>query len=247
MKLFYTISISFLVLAGLLFTSQNNVFAKDFREGYKFIKTPNSTNKNLRYYYYLPEAVVNNPGTSHNVMVLVPGYNQTDKEIVAPEFKIFAEKAKMIIVSPNFVATEEELQNRISYHYPAIWSGNALLGILSKFNSSGIKTSKLFMLGASAGAQYVLRFSLWKPDIVKVCISHAPGSISIPDKKINVRFFYTIGQNDEQFRLKAQQDFITTAQKLGISVKSKVYPNLGHTFGLEQVKDFIDFFQANLI
>lgn len=226
-----------------VFESKEGHFAQqNFREGYEQITTANPTNKNVKFYYYLPEDVLINPAENHNVMILVPGLNGDERGFINSTFKDYAQKNKMIILIPKFVQNNADMHQYKSYQYPSAWSGKALMDVLKKFDASGIKTGKLYMFGFSAGAQYVLRFALWQPALVTACMGHAPGCLTKPQKQIGVKLFITVGEKDIKDRILVHHEFLDAAKAFNIPIKAKIYKGLGHGFNNDQVLDCLNFF-----
>lgn len=130
---------------------------------------------------------------------------------------------------------------KTSYHYPSKWSGKALLKIVRAVKGKhNIKISKFYLFGHSAGAQFVLRFALWKPQICAVSVAHASGGWIRPQRPNAVKFFITVGIRDTK-RIKINQEFCAYAKRYGIDVKYKEY-NTGHGMVQEQFRDSLAFF-----
>ena len=204
-----------------------------------FINTENQANKELQFYYYVPVSVQEEKQISHPVLVCVPGLSGNGKNFVSQSIKEFADTQGIIIIAPSFKFDKNNWDTGKSYQYSSVWSGNALLKIIKKINKLGYKTSHFYLYGFSAGAQFVLRFALWKPDISKACIAHAGGGRIIPLKKVNTKFLVTCCDKDKH-RLEHASHFYHSAKTLGIDVTYKKYKG-GHILPKEQEFDAIDF------
>ena len=159
-------------------------------EGIDAINTNNYANTRLEYYYYIPKAIMGWRQGKHPLLVMIPGLSGRGENLVGREFKDFAEQEKFILVAPSFMYDEKNWDSERSYQYPSVWSGNALLKIIEKLkNRNHVGISKFYLFGQSAGAQFALRFCLWKPDLCAACAAHASGGTVEPDKRVNVRFF----------------------------------------------------------
>ena len=155
----------------------------------------------------------------------------------------FADQKKWIIISPSFVFEgEQAFQKEKSYQYPKVWSGGALKEILKRISTKGYKISNLYMMGFSAGAQFVGRYSFLNPQKVKKCAIIASGGNDEITKTIPVKFFYGIGANDAQNRKEFADIFETQAKKKHISVIKKIYNSAGHSLTDEMQKDVRSFF-----
>ncbi len=215
----------------------------DFIDGIEAIQTENYANRRLEYYYYIPATVIKDEQTPHPILVMIPSLSGRGEQFASQAFKEFARQENLIIVAPSFIYDETNWANRQSYQYPAVWSGQALLAIVSQMSEKyQISTSKMYLFGYSAGAQFALRFCLWRPELCAACAAHAGGGTVIPEKKINAKFFVTVGSQDS-IRVDKAATFYAYAQELGIDVVYKEY-NIGHTLTQAQIKDSLNFFRS---
>jgi len=214
-------------------------------EGIDSIETSNYANRQLQYYYYIPETVLADSGGSHPVLIMVPGLSGRGEHFVGVEFKDFADKEEFVIIAPSFIFDEENWSSKTSYHYPKHWSGRALFDIIDKFKKkNNLSISGYYLFGVSAGAQFVLRFCIWKPDLCAACAAHAPGGRVVPVKKLDTNFFITVGRRDENFRIDIAKNFEEIAKSYGIDVKFEMY-DVGHGLISPQITDSLDFFREN--
>ena len=215
----------------------------DVADGVDAISTNNYANKSLEYYYYIPKGVRANKRISHPLLVAIPGLSGGGKAFVGKAFKDFADREKFIIVAPSFMYDEKNWESEKSYQYPAVWSGNALLAIVNQLkNKNGLNLSKFYLFGASAGAQFALRFCLWRPNLCAACAVHASGGTVEPDRKVKVRFFVTVGTRDTPERIEKAQSFYQSAREYGIDVTFKQYPT-SHALIPAQIEDSLVFFK----
>jgi predicted esterase len=115
--------------------------------------------------------------------------------------------------------------------------------MIEKLKQKGFTFSKLYMLGVSAGAQYSLRFTLWKPEYCLASATHGNGGdIILPEKANSVNYFVSVGTKDANFRQKNVSEFYKKAKTLGMNVKYKTYP-VGHGLFDGQIKDSLSFFK----
>lgn len=231
------LAICLAMLAGILLSG----CAAGYMDGIDTIPTDNYANTSLEYYYYIPRSVMESSREPHPVFVVVPGLSGRGDQFVSQEFKKFADSEAMVIVAPSFVWDESNWDSGQSYQYPAAWSGNALLRIIDQVEEkAGITTSRFYLFGFSAGAQFALRFCLWKPEQCIACAAHAGGGSAVPDRKVDVRFFVTVGTQDTS-RKEIVQAFYNTARSLGIAVEYKEY-NTGHSLTSGQIEDSLRFY-----
>jgi len=234
------------ILSGvfvLVSYTKNLVAESKTVEGIDSISTDNYANNHLEYYYYIPKSIIENRYESYPLLVMVPGLSGRGEYSVTPEFKRFAEEENFIIVAPSFIWDEKNWNSQQSYQYPSVWSGDALLEIIGKLkNNNNLTVSKFYLFGFSAGAQFALRFCLWKPELCAACAAHGSGGTVIPDKNINVKFFVTVGTQDESSRIKRAKSFYDLAQDYGIDVIYREY-NTGHSLTPAQIEDSLDFFR----
>ena len=211
-------------------------------EGTDSIPTDNYANTQLEYYYYIPSTVIGNEQEAHPVLVMVPGLSGRGERFVTREFKKFADEEHFIIVAPSFVFDEDNWDSQQSYQYPSAWSGNALLEIINHLEEKhGITTSQMYLFGFSAGAQFALRFCLWKPELCIACAAHGSGGTVRPVRRVETRFFITVGSQDVS-RIEKAKEFYGAARDLGIDVTYREY-DTGHSLTSDQIKDSLDFFR----
>jgi predicted esterase len=211
-------------------------------EGIDFINTSNYANARLEFYYYIPAGVMGDKRLGTNALVAVPSLSGKGEHFVNAAMKKFADKENMAIISPSFVWDQKNWNSRTSYQYPGAWSGDALTEIINKVNQMhGIRISKLYLYGFSAGAQFSLRFTLLKPFMTVACAAHGSGGTVIPDYSVSAKFFVSIGEADTS-RIPKAEAFISQAQSLGIDVTYRQYPG-GHSQHATQIQDSLRFFR----
>lgn len=211
-------------------------------EGSGSVQTQNYANRQLNYYYYIPDAVKNSIEIRRQFLICMGGLNGKGEKFVPSIMKKLADEHELIIVAPSFVYDEDNWSFKRSYQYPSVWSGSALLQILKDFNTrEGISHTKLLMYGASAGAQFSLRFSLWRPDLVLACAEYGTGGTVEPLVSNSTKYLIGIGKKDTTRHDKARL-FTSKARLLGISVEMKEY-NSGHELPGAFIRDSHEFFR----
>lgn len=217
-------------------------FSESVKTGFGSITTDNYANRKLEYFYFFPGRFLKQPQLSHPVLVIVPGLSGRGQNAVKSTFKKAAMENDWIILAPSFIFDQHNWESATSYQFPAVWSGQALLDIMKDFSSRRqLKLGRLFLHGVSAGAQFAVRFALWRPDLCLAVSAQAGGGTITPEKFIQVKFFITIGRLDIT-RLGQFSGFLEKTSKLGISIESKIYEG-GHGLPLEQIQDSIRFFK----
>ena len=209
------------------------------------ITTENYANKTLGYYCYISSKALCNTGSPVPVLVTVPGLGGDGAGAAYHQFKQLADEQGMVIIAPSFRWDEANWQSETSYQYPAAWSGKAFLEILDKFKQTeNISISKLYMFGHSAGAQFVLRFSLLHPDMCAACVSNAAGGRVIPDQISQVRYLIGIGVRDSE-RIAMAEEFVSWAKQMTLDVTYKQYET-DHSLTQEQINDGAQFIRDTL-
>lgn len=200
-------------------------------------------NKKLEYAYYVPKTL--QPKKNTSAIILVPGLNGEGDALLDQTWMDYADKKGMVIIAPSFVYEgKEAFQNEKSYQFPKVWSGGALKAIFKQFSDKGYKISSLYMMGFSAGAQFVGRYSFLNPQQVKKCAIIASGGNDTITKKVPVKFFYGIGKNDADNRQTFAKTFEQEAKDKHISITKKVYENVGHDLTQEMQNDVRQFFDS---
>ncbi len=241
MRYFIPVIFLAILLSGCsLFTGKKASVPK-FTEGRSSIETDNSANKTLNFYYYIP-AAKKTVSQKMPVMVLVNGLNGSGEAMVTPELKDLAEREGFVIVAPTFKFDEENWESCTSYQYPGAWSGYALIDIIDTLKYKDITPGKLYMMGVSAGAQFCGRFALIHPELVSATVIHAFGGEIRPDKYIDVKFWVTVGDKDEELRKQFLEGFMKEAKYYKIDAETKRY-DIGHSLCPELYVDAIAFFE----
>ena len=199
--------------------------------------------KKLEYAYYIPSTL----GTRNKVgaIVLVPGLNGKGEDMIDQRWIEFADKTHKIIIAPTFVFEgDDAFAKKKSYQYPNVWSGNALKTIFKKIaKKKGYQIKSLYMMGFSAGAQFVGRYAFANPQQVKKCAIIASGGNDKITSHVGVKFFYGIGYNDASNRREFANTFEKEAAKHNIDVVKKVYAGTGHTLTQGMQDDVREFFK----
>lgn len=215
---------------------------KDALSGKDYITTNNYANLKLEYYYYISGNVVKHKILRPPYLIMVTGLSGSGEAFVSQDFIDFAEQEGFVIIAPTFIFDDKNWDNETSYQFPEVWSGSAMNDIINSFDKKhNILPAGLYMLGFSAGAQFVSRYSLLFPDYVKACAVNSAGGIDEPQKYQDTKFYVAIGLHDEDFRIEIAHIFYSSASKQGIDVTYKEYP-IEHDFSPDEIKDELAFF-----
>ena len=200
-----------------------------------------TTNRTVKFYYYIPAKLLNSK-TPYPLIVTVPGLDGDGKNAVYGELVDLAERKGYAILAPTFKFNQADFDAQKAYQYPAVWSGKALLDMLSKAKSNGLNYSRLYLVGFSAGAQFVSRFSFIYPDIIDACAIMSSGARVAPKKKTNVKYFVGIGIRDIEYRTENAKIFYNAAISLGIPIEYKQY-SMEHEISGTELNDVVNFFE----
>jgi poly(3-hydroxybutyrate) depolymerase len=218
------------------------LLSESVKTGLASVTTANYANRNLEYFYFFPGKFLKQPQLSYPVLIVVPGLSGSGQNAVQSIFRKAAIKNGWIILAPSFNFDQSNWKTATSYQFPAVWSGQALLDIINDFSSrQQLKLGRLFLHGVSAGAQFAVRFALWRPELCLAVSAQAGGGTITPEKFVPVKFFISIGRLDTS-RMGQFNWFLEKASKRGISVESKIYEG-GHGLPFEQIEDSIRFFE----
>jgi dienelactone hydrolase len=99
------------------------------------------------------------------------------------------------------------------------------------------------MVGFSAGAQFVGRYSLLYPQDIQKCAIVGSGGNSTILSSNDVEYFYAIGGKEQQLRKDSARIFHEEAEKNAIKITLKEYPGVGHDFTPQIQSDIIKFFK----
>lgn len=224
-------------------TNANQPVTDTASSGTDSITTSNYANQTLSYFYYVPQSVLQNKQSRHPYLILVPALNGQGQDFVTQTFKDFANQYGFVILAPSFAFDEKNWQNKTSYQYPSAWSGRAFNDILNSFDSKqGLLPSHIYMLGFSAGAQFVSRYALLYPDYVTACAINAAGEVDSPTKYQDTKFYIAVGSQDEAGRKQTAQGFYNLLLQQKIDATYKEYPNVAHQISDEEIRDELNFF-----
>ncbi len=184
------------------------------------------------------------PNIALPILVCVGGLAMNDGKYVHSkpnecktiEWKQFAAKNNLSILSLGFLFNWNDWEEKTSYQYAQAWSGKALLENIEVIKKDFKLKDELFLYGISAGSQFSLRFGQNWPKISKGVTAHAAGGYDYPIKYIPTKFLITVGELDNKgtTRKEMAQYFTQEAKRLGIDVKLKIIPNVGHWQTKEQ-------------
>lgn len=162
------------------------------------------------------------------VLVLVPGYNGNGEQMLDARWKEFATKHDLVLLAPTFRAEGQENNEGKGYYYPEQGSGEVMERALAELKRrSGVATDQVLFFGFSAGAHFVHRFALWKPQRVKAFVAYSAGWWSEPTARVkNVPALIMCGEADERYA--ATFEFFKRGQRLGCPWVWRSYKETGH-------------------
>jgi predicted esterase len=206
------------------------------------VETSNYANRQLKFFLYIPERILRNKDEYHPILVCVPGLSGKGERFAGKIFRDFADKEGFIIIAPSFVWDKKNWEDKRSYQYPSVWSGDALIDIVDKVTRKyQLNFDGYYLFGHSAGAQFVLRFAVWKPFLCAACAEYGSGGYVTPYESSNVKFLLGIGEKDKK-RIEQAESFYSKARDLFIDVELNWYEG-GHGLNKAFIKDALDFFK----
>lgn len=222
-----------------------------FQVGYGDIpsKAPENRMSGSRagYYLYIPKSVSRRGDTPAPLLVFLPGQNVRADHALPGILKNMAEEEGFVILALTFYYTGMTPVED-SYLYPRKWSGFAMMEVIQEVKKkNNLSFTGIYLYGFSAGAQFALRFALYRPELCVACAAHACGGSIIPRSHSDVRFFVTVGARDEPHRIEIHDEFIKAAKDLNLDVQSKIYPQLSHNPRSDQLRDVQAFLQDSFI
>jgi dienelactone hydrolase len=178
------------------------------------------------------------------VLVLVPGYNGKGERMLDARWKAFATKHGLVLLAPTFHAEGRENNDGRGYFYPEQGSGEVMEKALREVEKRmGVATDKVLFFGFSAGAHYVHRFALWKPQRVKAFVAYSAGWWSEPTARVKkVPALVMCGEADERYG--ATFDFFKKGQRLGCPWVWRSYKETGHVL-TPAVREMAEVFLAH--
>ena len=187
-------------------------------------------NQQAEFYYRLPgNENGKTPSAQEGVFLLVPGFNEDGRMYLrSPAWANFADHEGLLVVSPNFHATLEEIKANKSYYNARLWSGEATLSALDQIAAkTGFKVDKILIFGFSAGAHFTNSFVLWKPERVKAFVCYSAAWWQEPTKAImNIPGLILCGEDDERYD--ATFAFMQQGLDLGLAWVWRSYKGTDH-------------------
>ena len=183
---------------------------------------------------------------STGVLVLVPGYNGKGEQMLDARWKAFATKHGLVLLAPTFRAEGKENNEGKGYYYPEQGSGEVMEKALKEAGKrTGAETDQVLFFGFSAGAHYVHRFALWKPQRVKTFVAYSAGWWSEPTARVKkVPALVMCGEADERYG--ATWEFFKKGQRLGCPWVWRSYAGTGHVL-TPAVRDMAEVFLAHYV
>lgn len=194
------------------------------------ISTPSALNSRLTVDGYLPGSIGTNL-PEPKVLLLVPGYNQSGKAAFFAkdsEWLKFAEGERLILLTPTFQTSPEELARREGYYYSAQWSGAAAEEALRQLSQKfPVDVQRIGLFGISAGAHFGHRFAEWNPDRVRAFAAYSAGWWDPPtDRLAKVPALIMCGEDDG--RLNATLAYFQQGNAKQYPWIWRSYKNTGH-------------------
>ncbi len=197
----------------------------------------------VKYQYFRLPSFSASP---QSVVIVVNALTSSGQDRVSPDWLLFAAKNNVTVLSLRFEHNEKDWDNQTSYQFPSSWSGTALLEILNQISKKhAIKTDRLSLVGYSSGAQFAIRFALWRPGLVRSVAAIGAEYYDEPQIYMPISFFISIG-TDDTGRSEKANEFVETCKKIGIPVELDLVPGLQHTLTSEQIKKARNFIGVNL-
>jgi len=167
------------------------------------------------------------------VWVLVPGYGGDGREFLRGEagrsWIELAHRERIALVCPSFAKIPlAEIHQRRGYYYPDQGSGEAVWRAVEEVRrETGMTHERVGWFGFSAGAHFVHRFALWKPERVTCLVACAAGWWDEPTEGIRaVPALILCGEEDS--RLNASLAFFQKGRLLGAPWVWRSFPGTGH-------------------
>jgi len=205
-----------------------------------YVDTDNWFNSSAEFHTYIPSREADDKLAV--LIVIGGGVNIKGDYFVRGVWKEFAEKNKFIIIAPSLRSDNEDYAAKRSFHYPSVWSGNAVLEALAQLRERvTIDESNINVFCHSSGAQMGHRFVLQNGNFINRAAIHAPGAVTNASRGIASKLLVTIGSEDRSRRSKIDS-FVQSCKGSGISVSFKEYSGVGHMLSQAQIEDSFEFF-----
>jgi dipeptidyl aminopeptidase/acylaminoacyl peptidase len=196
--------------------------------------TPYYDTSPSEYYLYLPSSYT--PEKDWPVLVGVHSYSGDGRQCL-DWWKDHAESAGFVLVCPSFGAGNGD--------WEFIQIETNLLGILRHVRNEVRVQKKVFLMGFSAGAEFVQLFSYAHPELVRAVSLLSAGNYHDPYKDFSaIPFLVVIGDRDNLVAQSSACSFVEVLGQKGYTVEFVVLPAIGHEVTPEALERTIAFFQT---
>ncbi|OGX08893.1 MAG: hypothetical protein A2Z88_10090 [Omnitrophica WOR_2 bacterium GWA2_47_8] len=185
----------------------------------------------VTYALYLPADYKPQKDKLYPVIVCVGGLPSGPRECYEDNWNKFADENGFAILGVGFTFIQEDWGAQESYQFPQAWSGGAVLKILDILKDEyPIDPKELYFLGISAGAQFGVRFSAFRPEMTKAVAAHAPGGYDLPVAYTPAKILITVGEkdNDPITRVEWAQAYYNSAKEAKVDVRLEIIPGIAH-------------------
>ncbi len=221
--------ICFLISCGLAVRSPAAHGADNEIKEYQLPAAP-GVHDAVSYYYRLPQNAGRGAGQPTGVLMLVPGYNGSGLDFLkaSSSWYALADSERLILVSPTFQTTLEEIHSQRGYYYASLWSGQATIDAVDHIAAqAGLAPGPLLIFGFSAGAHFAHRFALWNPARVKAFVAYAAAWWDAPTARLaGVPALIMCGEGDARYE--PSHAFFEQGLALGLPWMWRSYPDTDH-------------------
>lgn len=180
----------------------------------------------VRFDYWIPQRSSPAP---MRVLVLVPGYNGSGRDLLTADWTGFAEREGVVLLAPTFRTSPGELARGAGYYYPGQGSGIALERALEELGRvAAVDSGRVLLFGFSAGAHFAHRFAAWRPGRVRAFVAGGAAWWDEPSAALaGVPAFVFCGEADP--RLEACQRYYEAGAARDFPWVWRSYRGTGHT------------------
>lgn len=194
------------------------------------VRTRSELNREIPFYLRVPKNY--RPGKPYRLLFLCPHLNQEGLKKLegSAQWLALADARDWFVITCTFKQAAKDAQDRkLSYYYPAAFSGKATLEALALVAKKypTVDTERLLMQGLSGGAQFVHRFAIWAPDRVTAVAVNSSSWFDEPNAHSNrVAWLITIGEADASYN--SSLEMVDRLRNVGAAPLFRSYMGMVH-------------------
>jgi len=188
------------------------------------------------YYFYLPDGYT--VEKTWPLFIAVHG-SATDGSGCWETWQPFADDYGFVLLCPELADPDGRLHQ--------LRANERLLAILSQVYEEHSLRPSIFLMGFSAGGQFVHGYAFMHPNYVKGVAVIAPGNAYPPPPDArHIPFLVMIGERDQAGNLDVARQLAAMLENSGYAVELQILEGMGHTIGEVAIGETLALFEQTV-